>query len=1134
MKKICNHLRRNEKHFSWVEILTVMKLTLVLTFSLIAQSFAVQTYSQGTTLNLNLKNVSVRKVLQEIEDQSGFYFLYNDNYVDVSRIVSVGVKESTIQDVLRQLFQNDKINYIIRDRQIILSPLDVGDDHPLIAGQEAKEISGRVTSVTKEPIPGVTILIKGTKMGTITDSDGVYILSQIPSGATLIFSFVGMRTKEVAVGGDRKIDISLEEDVQGVEEVVVVGYGTQKKVNLTGAVTSVDLTKIVETRPITSVSSGLAGLIPGVYVKSSSNAPGSEASILIRGQGTLNNSSPLVIIDGAEADFNRVSPQDIASVSILKDAASAAVYGSRAANGVILITTKQGEEGKTSIHYDGYVSLQSVAHKMSFVSSNADYMELQNEAMRNSNQTPQFSESNIAEWRAHDGENSLLWPATDWMDAAFRSIWTMNHNISVSGGTDQLKSFASMNIQDTPGIVENTGSKKIGMRMNNQYDVNSWLKVGVNLSASITDKEPGANSDVINDFFSATNCVPSIVIKGPEGKFGGTNNSEEYLGGCLSPLAYLYKNKGDNKARGFNSKFFVQLNPITDLVIHGSYHYDYWDNKIVSIPQQVSGWNFQTNTITYTSSLPSPSVKNYDNRIVRNFMDVDAAYEHRILKQMYFKLMVGGSQEQYSTENFSATKYGLIDNNLTQINAATGSAAASGSLSDWAMHSFFSRINLSWADKYLFEANYRRDGSSRFRAGRRWGDFPSISAGWRISEEPFLSTFRNSWLNNLKIRASWGSLGNNSVGNYDAISTLSSTLYVLNGIPVTGFTSGAIANGNLKWESTHVVNIGVDFGINNKFSGSLDLYNKLTKNILAQLPVPLEVGLAVAPYQNSAEVRNRGIEVNLQWKDKVGEVNYFVNGNFTYNKNKVIKFKEGEASINGTKMIKEGYGINTQYVRLVDRIIETDADLDLIQSIIDKAPEGKNPFPDGVPQLGDLLYKDTSNDGIINDDDRKPVGHGENPRFIFGVTLGSNWNGFDFSCQLDGVAGLNTYYRNGFYTTSLIEPQIINKDIAEGRWYEGRKTKAFFPRLTTASNTRNVLNSDFWVKNSSFLKVRNIQLGYTIPSAVISKINMNRVRVYVSLENFFTITDFPGLDPEVTNMGYPTMKQAVFGLNLSL
>ncbi|MFA6813340.1 MAG: SusC/RagA family TonB-linked outer membrane protein, partial [Bacteroidaceae bacterium] len=444
---------------------------------------------------------------------------------------------------------------------------------------------------------------------------------------------------------------------------------------------------------------------------------------------------------------------------------------------------------------------------------------------------------------------------------------------------------------------------------------------------------------------------------------------------------------------------------------------------------------------------------------------------------------------------------------------------------------YFGRVNLSWSGKYLFEFNYRQDGSSRFDKNNRWGGFPSISAGWNISEEPFMASMKQTWLDNLKLRASWGSLGNNSVGNYATIPTMSQALYVLNGNPVNGFVS-SLVNGNLKWESTYVTNIGLDFIIKNRLNGSIDFYNKLTKNILSQLPIPLENGLVDAPYQNSAKVRNRGLEVNLGWQDKICMVNYFVKGNFTYNENKVIKFKGSERSINGTTMIQEGYGINTQYVRKVNRIIQTDADVALVQDIINKAPEGKNPFPNGVPVKGDLLYKDMNKDGLINDDDRVPVGHGANPRFMYGLSFGVNWKGLDFSCQMDGIAGIKAYYNNNFYTVSLGEPQIINKKIADGRWYEGR-TDAKFPRLTNKSITKNVLNSDFWIKNNSFIKVRNIQLGYTIPSFITQKVNISRLRLYTSLENFFTITNYPGLDPEVAGMNYPQMKQAVLGINLS-
>lgn len=1089
--------------------------------------------SETNLLSVQAENATIKDVLNYIEKHSKYIFIYSGGVQNtLESRVSISVSNKNINEILKELSMKTGFVYTISGRQITISKSQQRLKVQQIPKNE-RVLTGRVEDAgTKEALIGVSIMEKGTKNGTITNAEGVFNI-KVSNKSELEISYIGYNKQVVRVGNSNSLNISLISNNEILDEVVVVGYGTQKKVNLTGSVASVDMTKISETRPITNVSSGLAGLVPGLYVKSSNNIPGSDASLLVRGQGTLNDSAPLVIIDGVEGSFNSVTPQDIATVSVLKDAASSAIYGSRAANGVILITTKKGEKGKIRLSYDGYISGESVAHKMHFVSSNADYMELQNELLKNSSQSAMFSDANIKAWREHDGENSLEWPSTDWANAVFRTSWTTNHNISLSGGTDNMNSYLSFNYQDTPGIIKNTGYKKYAIRANNEMKVTTWLKLGMNLSAALIEREPGASQ--VDNFFSYTsNCVPSIVIQGPDGKWGGTNNSEENQGGCLSPLSYLYKYTGDNKSQNLNSKFYITLTPMKGLVIDASYHYKFSDQKTKQIPHDLIGWNFQTNQMTIDWA-DSPRVKDSDTRSIRNFMDADVAYENRVFSnQLYFKVMAGASQEQYKSEYFNAMRTGLIDENLDQLNACTGAAEAYGNVTDnWAMHSFFGRVNLAWSDRYLFEFNYRRDGSSRFSKGSRWGNFPSVSAGWLISEEPFMASLKQSWLDNLKLRASWGSLGNNSVGDFATIATMSDALYVLNGKPVNGFVNSGIANGNLKWESTYVTNIGLDFMIKNRLSGSIDFYNKLTKNILAQLPIPIENGLVDAPIQNSAEVRNRGIEANLGWQDHINDLSYFVRGNFTYNQNEVVKFKSGERAISGTTMIQEGYGINTQYVRKVDRIVQTDEDLAFVQNIIKNAPAGKNPFPNGIPIKGDLLYKDVNNDGVIDDSDRAPVGHGSNPRFMFGFSFGANWRGFDFSCQIDGITGINTYFNNNFYTVSIGQPQIINKEIAEGRWYEGRTTKAEFPRLTSVNVYRNTLASDFWVKNNSYLKIRNIQLGYTIPSVITQKAGINRLRVYTSLENFFTITNYPGLDPEVSGMYYPSMKQAVFGINVS-
>ncbi len=1114
-----------------------LAINIIFICSLPAFSNPVVTWNETSgLLSVQADNTTIKEVLNYIEKHSNYIFIYSQSVQNsLKKKVSISVSNKKVDTILKELSDQAGFEYSISGRQVTIT---MSNHRAKTAASSIRTqssdrfIVGKVIDAdTKEPLIGVTIQENGTKNATITDVDGKFRL-KIDNGTSLNFSYIGYKKVSVRIGNSNSLSVAMASENQQLNEVVVVGYGTQKKVNLTGSVASVDLSKLSESRPVTNISNGLAGLVSGLYVRSSDNTPGGDASLLLRGQGTLNNSSPLVVIDGVEGSFNSITPQDVATISVLKDAASSAIYGSRAANGVILVTTKKGESGKVRINYDGYISGESVAHKIHFVNDNADYMELQNELLNNSSQAAMFSDANIKAWRAHSGENSLEWPSTDWANAVFRTSWISNHNISVSGGTDAMKSFLSFNYQDTPGILENTGYKKYAIRANNELVINKWLKVGMNLNAAFMDRDPGSNQ--VGNFFSYTsNCVPSVVVRGPKGEWGGTNNSEENQGGCLSPLSYLYKYTGENKSYIFNSKFFVTLTPLPGLVINASYHYKWNDQKTKEIPHDLVGWNFQTNQISIDWA-DAPRVQDYDVRARRNFMDADASYEKRLLNNLfYFKVMAGASQEQFKREFLEASRTGLIDENLDQLNACTGSAEAYGNVnSNWAMRSFFGRVNLSWADKYLLEFNFRRDGSSRFASGNRWGNFPSLSAAWRISEEPFMAPFKNSWLDNLKLRASWGFLGNNSVGDFATLSTMSESLYVLNGKPVNGFVASGIANANLKWESTYITNIGLDFGFFGKLNCSVDVYNKLTKNILAQLPIPVEVGLVDPPVQNSAKVRNRGVEVSVEWKDRIQDLNYFMRGNFTYNNNKVVKFKGGERSISDNTMIQEGYGINTYYVRQVDRIVQTDADLAVVNSIIKNAPAGKNPFPNGVPVKGDFLYKDINNDGLINDADRTPVGHGATPRFMFGFAFGADWHGVDFSCQLDGVAGIKSYFNNSFYTVSIGQPQVINRKIADGRWYEGR-TDASFPRLTSANISRNTLGSDFWASNCSYLKFRNIQLGYTLPATLTERMGVSRLRLYASLENYFTITNFPGLDPEVSGMYYPSMKQAVFGINLS-
>ena len=401
-----------------------------------------------------------------------------------------------------------------------------------------------------------------------------------------------------------------------------------------------------------------------------------------------------------------------------------------------------------------------------------------------------------------------------------------------------------------------------------------------------------------------------------------------------------------------------------------------------------------------------------------------------------------------------------------------------------------------------------------------------------------MKNITNNWIDNLKLRVSYGSLGNNAIGNYDAIPILGISKYVFNNVPTLGFYQPAIANSALSWESTTVTNFGIDFGLlNNKLSGSIDLYDKFTNNILINLPAPSVLGTASVPVQNSAEVRNRGVELNLGWKQQLNDFSYFIQTNVTYNDNKVIKFKGEEYSLSGINMIKEGLPINTGFMLLVNKIVETPEDLALIQEMIDNAKDKDgnkiNPFPYGTPALGDFLYQDTNEDGLINDADRVNVGTGTNPKLFYSLSLGGSYKGFDASIFMDGVSGIKGYFQNSYYSPVLRWTRIINSEVADGRWYEGRETPAKYPRFLYDGNNRNTRSSDFWYQSMSFFKIRNIQLGYSLPQELISKIDISRLRFYVGLENYFTFTKWKGLDPEVLEMAYPTMKEVVFGVNLS-
>lgn len=1106
---------------------------------------------QGITVEAETVHTSARKLEKQLELLLKPYGL-NYKKIGQSQYVIFAVKADRFQHVAPFPAPSEtKSTPALNVERTVQTP-PVSEPSVLIPSPIQQKnvveitLAGKVTDEKGDGLPGVSVVIKGTQRGTTTNGEGKYSLNVPDEKTILVFSFVGYTTKEVMVGKQTQLNLSLQTDTKALEEVVVVGYGTQKKVNLTGAVSTIDMSKVAESRPITSLSSSLYGLAPGLSVNQGNARPGGDgATLLIRGAGTLNNSSPLIIVDGVESNMNNLNPQDVETISLLKDAASAAIYGSRAANGVILVTTKKGKEGTMKVNYNGYVAAQKATRLVETISDYVTHMELYNESVQNTTPgvTPPFPQSSIDLWKNDAGQNPLMYPNTDWRDLFGQNVISQNHNLSINGGTEKIKFFSSFGYLNNPGIIENTGFRRYSGRVNLEAKVKPYLTLGVLASGTNSNTDIGTDALDNNSAFRwSASTSPAMVYRSPDGRYGASN-SPDGSGVTNNALATVNARKGDISQNRLATRFFGIFNPVKGLTIEGSYNYEQTGYLKEQQPVFLDRWSFRTNSVVVAGA-GRTYVLNRNERTLRKYMDGIIRYQNTFANGLGVHAMAGASQEYYKSSWFEAQKYDLTDPSLTVLNGATIDADASGNASDWAMNSFFGRLNLSWKDKYLLEGNLRYDGSSRFRAGdTRWGFFPSISAGWRITEENFMKGM--GWLDNLKLRASYGALGNNSIGNYDYQALYNSSNYILNGTLQTGFAQTAIANAIITWESTYVSNIGLDFGIlRNRLSGSLELFNKDTRNILIGLPAPNVRGTASLPQQNAARVRNRGVELNLTWSNRVGELRYQIGGNMAFVANKVTKFKGSERTISNENLLQEGLPANVLFVLAADRILQTPSDMELVQKIVDNAPvnaagQKQNPFAAfGTPQLGDILYKDLNGDGLINNDDKYVVGNGTSPRLVYGINLNLQWKGFDFSCLLQGTGGMKDYWLDDWRTPTPATLFLINKDVADGRWVPGR-TDATYPRLLTSTTTVNRAISDFWVVDKSYLRVKNIQLGYRLPKALTQKMAIEGIRVYCSLENFLTFTNYKGFDPEIQggnsgidSFNYPTMKQSTVGLSI--
>ncbi len=1105
------------------KILKIMRLTVFLITLTCLQTLAVSNYAQSQKLELKVTKATIAKVLDQIEDQSDYFFFYNNKNVSLDSQVSLDLKDKTINEVLDVLFAGTDIRYMINNRQIILSGSTQGS--PL---QQERTISGVVNDESGQPLPGVTVLVKGTINGTITDFDGNYTIPNVPVGSTLVFSFVGMRTQEFLVGNQSRINVVLEQDAIGIEEVVAVGYGTQKKVNLTGAVSNVEMDDL-ENRPLTNSSVALQGKVSGVYALQKSGKPGGDDAVInIRGVGTLNNSDPLVLIDGFPGDMNDVNASNIKSISVLKDASSAAIYGNRAANGVILITTKRGSSGKMTVNYNGYVGIQE-ATALPDVFNAVDYTTLYNEAAVNTGFQPKYSDEDIQKFASG---SDPMFPDINYFDVYYDKAKIQDHRVNVSGGSETLQYAFMVGYLNQEGILVGTKYDKVDFRSNfdSYFLDNKKLRLSARLSGNRGERDEP--TDEWNAKWYATNS-PVWPLKNAENQWiaviGERNYYGEIMDGSTRKVTrYTFNGQLEGEYEflpGFSAQLTYGFNVVS--ANNNSFH----ANVLLA--------NMDGSTRYLTSDLSERDDLNTQTLLTSLLRYEKTVGKHEI------KLLAGYSEEEFQWKWNSGYRSKFINNTQRVLNLGDPSTMQNDAgLYDLGLQSVFGRVNYVFNQKYLFEANIRKDGSSRFGKDYRWGTFPSFSVGWILSEENFLGHL--DWLDLLKIRGSWGQLGNQNINSYYAASDILSTgqNYTTGGGLNSGVAVTSMSNKQTTWETTEQTNIGFDVSINKQVNVTVDYFNKKTSDILIQIPIPITMGDLTPPYQNVGEVKNTGIELTASYRKQISnDLKFNAVLSMSHIKNEVTDLYGRSPIINGVSALVEGEAINSFYGYKMDGIYQIDDFNWQNNSDVNIPHEDRNyVLKDGVVSVanftavpGDVKYRDISGDGVVTmDKDRTVIGK-QFPDLAYSLQLNLDWKNFDFGLFFQGVQGIEgyTYYEIGTPFSGTASNV--------GQWWDGRWTPENptnkLPRLTL-DGVRNNIHSELYMEDASYLRLKNIELGYTLSKRLTSAIGINTVRVYGNIQNAFTITNFRGFDPEQTvdetrAQAYPQVRIYTMGLNVN-
>ncbi|SIO38158.1 TonB-linked outer membrane protein, SusC/RagA family [Chitinophaga niabensis] len=1065
-------------------------------------------------VTISEKNTTMEKLFRYIEKQTGYVFFFDHKMIDKVPRLSVDLKNVPLEKALESILKNQPLSYSIVGKNIVIKQKEETPTYlpaRSLDQDTAGRISGKVTDDNGEPLPGASIVVKGTTVRTVTDAGGNYQLSGVPRNGTILFTFVGMIPQEFVAGGNAVMNIKLQRSTVGLDEVVAIGYGTQKKVNLTGAVGTVSGKDLIANVPTNTVAA-LQGRLPGVTITQPSGQPGDEGvNILIRGIGTMNYAGPMILVDGLESRMDNVSPGDIESVSVLKDASSAAIYGSRAANGVILVTTKRGKNGVSEINYRGFTGWQATTNLPDHLPSH-EYAELYNEANRNQGLPPRYSNDDIAKYKS--GIDPYNFPNTDWQDLLItESGATQDHNLSFSGGNNITSYRVSFEYFNQKGLIKGSTHKRYNARINLDSKVKEWLTVGTNISLSrnnvIYPISPFSGGE---EFFRQINFIPpTISNKNADGTWN------RYTDG--NPIAWVdaggFRNGTNSHLLG---SVFGELTLLKGLTLKGvaGVNYDLGDNKrhVKTIDyysngvHTVDGPNSVTDNITRQQTITLQSLLNYNRKFGKHAV----------------KGLLGASREAYQFFTNEAFRKGFPSNDLDQLNGGSTEGMTNGGYAiESRLGSIFGRANYEFDNRYLLELNMRRDASSRFARGYRVGWFPSLSAGWRVTEENFMQGV--SWIDNLKLRGSWGQLGNNNIGDYTYFQRVKlGQNYNFGGIVANGAATALASNAIISWEKTTELDLGFDLDLfrNKLLSISADYYDRYTDDILSSVPVSMIFGLP-APITNAGAMRNKGVELLLEHNHSIGAFQYSVALNGAFNKNKVERYKNPSK---GNMIYAEGEAWGSYYGYEAIGIYQTDAEA------------AASPHLAGVPvYAGDLIFKDKNKDGKIDGDDRIVLGN-TIPEFTYGANINLSYKGFDLSAFFQGASKVNRVI--GAESFWAFDPNNglrmhLDRTIVEN----GKVVKnGYYPRIliTDKHNKENL--SSFSVLNASYLRLKTAQIGYTIPTALLKKAGITRARVYASGQNLLTFTKFPsGFDPELLsgsgNGTYPQVKFYTVGIDVT-